>query len=76
MFRQVVGKCLIVFGATIGVMPLLVFFSVPIYSIGLLLVWKSPLEKSKKLRWTVIPLVLVVVALIILSVVSKLLGTS
>ncbi len=73
MLRQTVGKCLIVIGALIGVVPLAVFFSVPLYSIGLFLLWGTGLDRTKKLKWTFIPLILIIGVWIVIYVTSKLL---
>lgn len=73
MSRASVGKCLIVIGALIGVVPLAVFFSVPLFALGLFLLWGTDIDRAKKVKWTVVPLLLIVATWTIIVITSKLL---
>ncbi len=74
MIRLTIAKSLIVLGALLGIQPLAVFFSVPIYAIGVLLLWKTTMGRSVKLRWTLMPLVAIAVVWMAIVIISKALG--
>lgn len=74
MIRLTIAKSLIVVGALLGIQPLAVFFSVPIYAIGVLLLWKTPMDRSVKLRWTFTPMVVIIVVWMAIVIISKTLG--
>ena len=64
------GKFLIVLGAIFGIHPFLVIISVPVYVIGLLIIWKSTVvSRKRKITWTIAPLfgILIVWILIVIS---------
>lgn len=74
MIRLTIAKGLILVGALLGIQPLAVFLSLPIYAIGVLLLWKTPIDRSVKLRWTFTPMVVIIVVWMAIVIISKALG--
>ena len=66
---ETISKVLIVIGAIIGIHPLAVFFSIPLYSLGLVGLWTSKTRsRESKLRWTIYPLIGIIIAWILILV--------
>ncbi|QHI37773.1 hypothetical protein IMCC3317_31550 [Kordia antarctica] len=50
------GKFLIVLGAIFGIHPFAVIISIPLYVIGLIIIWKSTIvSRKRKIIWTIAP---------------------
>jgi hypothetical protein len=63
------GKFLIIVGAIIGIQPLAVFISVPLYTIGQIITWNSTIISQKsKLIWTIAPLLGILIVWILLMI--------
>ena len=74
MTRLTFAKVLIVSGAVIGIVPLAVLFSVPLYSTGLFLLWGTSMDQKRKFAWTFIPLFVIIAVWIAITGTSKLLS--
>ena len=72
--KQIIAKCFVVIGAMIGVVPLAVFLSVPIYLLGFVLLWSTAMDRSKNLTWAHAPLGLVLLTWIGIIGINKTLG--
>lgn len=69
--KQTIAQCLLVIGAVVGIVPLAVFVSAPIYALGLWLLWSTPMERSMKWKWTFAPVACVAVIWLLIVGVSK-----
>jgi len=67
-----IGKVCLVVGALIGIVPLLVFLSLPIYIIGCIIILKSKMVKREKVMWVVMPLIAILAVWFIIWMVSVL----
>jgi hypothetical protein len=58
-FKRGAGKQLLVFGALFLMNPWSFWYGLPVYLVGLILIWNSSISKKMKWRWTFMPLVIV-----------------
>lgn len=60
MKKTTVAKALLILGGILGLVPLFLFISLPIYLVGAFLIIKSDYSKKSKIIWIVVPLVIIV----------------
>lgn len=65
-----IGKFLLIISALIGILPLFVFLSLPIYIIGFVLIINSNLAKQGKIVWVSMPLIIVLIVWFIIWIMS------
>jgi hypothetical protein len=71
MRKQTIAQCLLMIGAVMGIVPLAVFLSAPMYVLGLWLLWTAPIDRSMKWKWTLVPLSCIAAVWLLIVGVSK-----
>lgn len=71
-WQYVLARCLIIIGSIIGIVPLAIYLSLPIYLSGVFLLFKSSKVKRIRLYWTILPLIGIMLVWAIIFVTSPL----
>lgn len=67
------GKGLITIGSILGIIPLAVLFSLPLFVVGEIILWKSDaIDRREKLFWTFLPIVGIIVIWTLIVLVTQL----
>lgn len=67
-----IGKFLLITSSLIGVLPLFIYLSLPIYVIGFVIVVNSNMIKKNKIIWTIMPLAFILTVWFIAWILSLL----
>lgn len=67
-----IGKFLLIASSLIGILPLFIYLSLPIYVIGFIIVINSKMAKKNKIIWTIIPIAFILMVWFIAWILSLL----